>query len=628
MPTKEDLFAGFTIGEWEVLPGRGMLRRGEQEERPEPKVFAVLIALATRDGNLVTRDELVDEVWDGRPTTDEPINRCLSQLRGHLDDRHRPHEYVETLQRRGYRLMKPVALHEQPQAEQAEAPQEPGPSLRSWKIVATVMALGFLGTIAVTMGPPAPKPEVRSIAVLPIDNLSGDPANQYIVDGIKNTLAQRLAEIPGFSIKNARVRYDKEPSEIAELLQVESVLIGAMQLQGSTLKVTYLIARGDDNVTIGSGEVQGDLDEIFSLQERLATAVRDELAGSSTPQLITHYEPDSDAYDSYIRGLYAFEHRGDKDNLENAMALFQDSIRMDEYYGPAYLSLATAYALLPVYRNAPVDETNRLAIETVEMGVALDGSIADAAGAVYGSVYHKEKKWAESEAAYQRAVSAAVVDANAFNWYSRMLASVGRLDDSLTQALVAAAMDPDNAVINSRVAIAYTWLGDSEQAHEYFKRSNELGATGSTHLLAYALLLLRDGEYERARSLAAEGSRMAEVSAAWVDPVFAAFADRAPANIEAALVALEQASDAAELAPTVEIVARTMLGDIDRAIAVARRLEGPGEVFEMDLLYTPELAPLRNHQEFLPLLERLGIVDYWKAAGCTFDGWQASCRSD
>ena len=104
MLTKEDLFEGFTLGEWQVLPGHGVLRRGDQQERPEPKVFAVLISLACRDGNLVTRDDLVNDVWDGRPTTDEPINRCLSQLRGHLDDRHRPHQYVETLQRRGYRL--------------------------------------------------------------------------------------------------------------------------------------------------------------------------------------------------------------------------------------------------------------------------------------------------------------------------------------------------------------------------------------------------------------------------------------------------------------------------------------------------------------------------------------------
>ena len=86
MPTEDELRQGFRLGDWEVLPLRGVLRKGEHEEKPEPRVFGVLIALAKRDGDLVTRDELVDELWDGRPTSDEPINRCLSQLRGHLGD--------------------------------------------------------------------------------------------------------------------------------------------------------------------------------------------------------------------------------------------------------------------------------------------------------------------------------------------------------------------------------------------------------------------------------------------------------------------------------------------------------------------------------------------------------------
>ncbi|MGB5626791.1 MAG: winged helix-turn-helix domain-containing protein, partial [Woeseiaceae bacterium] len=231
MPTKEDLFEGFTIGEWEVLPGHGVLRRGDQEERPEPKVFEVLLSLASHDGNLVTRDDLVNDVWGGRPTTDEPINRCLSQLRGHLDDRARPHQYVETLQRRGYRLMKPIRLHKQLEPEQTDAAVTPRSSLRLWRIVAAAMALGFLVTIALTMRPPGPDPGVHSVAILPIENLSGDPANQYIVDGIKNVLARRLSETPDLVIKNTRVRYDEEPSRIAELLGVDSVLSGAVQLQ-------------------------------------------------------------------------------------------------------------------------------------------------------------------------------------------------------------------------------------------------------------------------------------------------------------------------------------------------------------------------------------------------------------
>ena len=112
MPIEEELQQGFTIGEWEVLPARGEIRRGDEVVRPEPKPFQVLLSLARRGGDVVTKDELVDEVWDGRPTADDPILRCISVLRDNLGDKARPYRYVETLTRRGYRLVPPVELHE------------------------------------------------------------------------------------------------------------------------------------------------------------------------------------------------------------------------------------------------------------------------------------------------------------------------------------------------------------------------------------------------------------------------------------------------------------------------------------------------------------------------------------
>lgn len=626
MPGKEDLAKGFTIGDWEVLPGRGVLRRGEQEERPEPKVFEVLLSLASRDGELVTRDELVDEVWDGRPTSDEPVNRCLSQLRGHLGDRGKPHEYIETLQRRGYRLMKPVELR---QRDETTAIKEPGvavgPGSRLWRAVAALMAIGLLATIALTLRPWGTDTEIQSIAVLPIENLSGDPANQYIVDGIKNVLARRLSEAPGLTIKNTRVNYEGEPSRIADILDVDGVLSGAVQLQDSMLKVTYLVSRGRDNVTVGSGEVNGELAGIFALQERLANEVLSGLSGSSQTPQPAAYAPNAEAYNRYIRGLYALDHRGEKDNLEKAIKLLQESIQLDDGYGPAYISLATAYALMPYYRNLPVIETNRAAIQTVEQGIAIDPRIESAAAAIYGSHYHQQKRWSDSEAAYRRATTAPVQESNAFNWYSRMLNSVGRLDDALTQALKAEAIDPDSGVVNSRLAIVYTWLGHSDKAHDYFERADELGGTSPIHNLAYALLLIREDRIADAERSATAAVTMANGNADWIKPVFAAFRD--PARTGAALDALTKASAERGLEPEVEVTARTILGDIDGAMAVARRLEEPGEFFQMDLLFAPELDALRRHAEFMPLLQRLGVLDYWQKAGCEFDGQKAVCAA-
>jgi DNA-binding winged helix-turn-helix (wHTH) protein/TolB-like protein/Tfp pilus assembly protein PilF len=536
MLTTEELNEGFNLGEWEVLPLQGVLRRGEEEIKPMPKPFAVLMALAKRDGNLITRDELIEEVWEGKAFSDEPIQQAIALLRKHFGDK-QPHKYIETLHRRGYRLIQPVDLHHKPDALDAEPATEDSRSLRRWKAVTAVVAIGFVAiAIYALVDTPRSEPPLRSLAILPIENLSGDPANQYIVDGIKNVLAHRLSEIPDFAVKNMRKRYADEPVDVAEQLNVGHILTGIAQLQSGTLKVTYEITRGADGVIIGSGEVSGNLDSLFALQESLAAAVRDKLAGKETPRLITRQEPDSVAYNSYMRGIYRLEHRYETCNLKAAIGLFQESIRLDEAYGPAYLALATAFALVPEMPEncvADLDESQDLAItyldlaiETTEKGIAADESIRDAAGAIYGYYYHKRKNWIESEAAYQRAIGAAYVDSNSFNWYSRMLASVGRLDDALEMALRAEDIDPDNAVAISRIAIAYTWVGQDQMAREYFRRANELDHASPRYLYAHSFLPIRGQRWEQATDLMATGLDKAGVPTDWVAPYFAgSFAD-------------------------------------------------------------------------------------------------------
>lgn len=622
MPTEEELRNGFNLGEWEVLPGKGILRRGAQEERPEPKVFAVLIALAKRDTNLVTKQELIDEVWDGRPTSDEPIARCLSQLRGHLDDRQKPHKLIETLQRRGYRLNQRVELHEPGAvAVQGPATTEPGPSSRSWKWVAAMLAVGFLATIAISYWTPGPPPQ--SIAVMPFKNLSGNEADEYLVLGFKEELVTTLQGLPEYTVKNVRGSYQEEDAEIAQMLGVANLLYGTLQRNGDDLKISYRIS--NDGEVVHGGSIDGSVLTLFNLQESVASMVRDKLVGKSTQMLIKSRPSDSQAYDSYMRGIYALEHRGSPGNLENAIELFQNAIRLDAKYGPSYLALATVYTLLPYYRSAPLEEMDRLALETVEMGVAADPMIADAAGAIYGYVYHKQKRWAESEAAFLRAVNAEVVDSNAFNWYSRMLASVGRLDDSLTLILSAMEIDPSSPVINSRTAMSYAWVGDEQKALEYYERANALGWRGPIHILGYAFILIQTGEIRQAQELAMATVQGTGASTDWVEPVFDAFAD--PSKSAAALEALNAVAAQEPVAPVIELTVRAMLGDLDGAMRIAERLEEPGEVFQMDMLFIPELKELRRHPGFMPLMERLGISAYWRSKGCTWKDDHVNCES-
>ena len=622
MPTTEELNKGFNLGDWEVLPAKGVMRRGDEEIHPEPKVLEVLLALARRNKNLVTKDELIEEVWDGKAFSDEPILRCISLLRGHFDDK-KPFTVIETLPRRGYRLLKPVELHQ----EEVAPPASAEPSARLWKSVAAVVAMGFI-VIAVYMWVNT-EPEPRSLAILQIENLSGDPQNQYVVDGIKNTLAQRLSEIPSFTIKNARLNYDDELSAIAERLKVENLLTGHVQLQGSTLRISYLITIGETGATSGGGEVSGQLDNLFALQEKLARKVRDDVAGEATPQLITKGEPDSAAYNSYMRGIYALELRFAVRNLETAIELFEESIQLDESYGPAYLGLATAYSLMHDYYGYPFEEYRDLALDTIEKGVAIDASIEDASWAIHGFVFQQNKEWKKSEAAFLRAINAAAVDPNAFSSYSRMLASTGRLEQARDVVLVGESLYPDNAMVNSRIAMAQTWLGDDAAAYKYFRRSNDLGATGDLHILSNALLLYRDDKIDESKSLSLAAIDLGDRPNYWIEPFYEALADLGNlGKAEAALATLDEVWAQQGVIPVVMFMVRALLGDLDGAMDIAELLELEGEVFSPEMMFIPELASLRKHPRFMPLLERLGIVAYWGELGCTWDGDRVHCPTD
>ncbi len=150
-----------------------------------------------------------------------------------------------------------------------------------------------------------------------------------------------------------------------------------------------------------------------------------------------------------------------------------------------------------------------------------------------------------------------------------------------------------------------------------------LGATGDIHVISEALLLLREGRVEQSMKLAYDSVGLSQLSTQWIDPLYRAMAD--PAYSGEALAAVNTAWADKDILPEVVLVARTLLGDLDGAMEIARLLELPGEAFSIELIFVPELAPLRQHPDFYPLLERLGIVAYWDEVGCNWDGDRVHC---
>jgi tetratricopeptide (TPR) repeat protein len=279
--------------------------------------------------------------------------------------------------------------------------------------------------------------------------------------------------------------------------------------------------------------------------------------------------------------------------------------------------------LLPDYRGANIERSNIRAIQIVEQGITADSAIEAAAAAVFGFVYHKQKKWTEAEAAFTKATNASVVEPNAFNWYSLMLGSVGRFDEALEQGLAGLEIFPDSAVLNSRVAIVYAWIGNTQKAGEFFERARQLGVGGGTHSLAEAIYLFGQGEFAEAQRAASSGVADGGGTTTWVGPVFAAFED--PANRDAALASLDTAAQQDQVNPQVEATVRMLLGDTDGALRVTRELVQPGETYETEFLFLQQFRPLRERSEFLELMNTLGITEYWQKAGCEWVNLAVDC---
>ncbi len=279
--------------------------------------------------------------------------------------------------------------------------------------------------------------------------------------------------------------------------------------------------------------------------------------------------------------------------------------------------------VLPDARNAPLEKTHDLAVTVVEQGIAVDETIRDAASAIFGYVYQKQRNWALAEQAYMRASGAEASESTAFHWHSLMLANVGRLDDALQKALAAQRIDPSSAVINSRVAMAYAWLDDIGNATEFFEQSEQLGGNGASHLLSLGLLLRRQGLMDEAQKVTVDAVAMMGDATDWIEPVFAALRD--PAQLESGLAAINRAAADQAINLRVEVTSRTLLGDIDEAMRVAGGLARPGQTLDTDFLFLPELLPLRQHAGFLEIMDDLGIVEYWDQAGCVWQDWAVRC---
>lgn len=292
---------------------------------------------------------------------------------------------------------------------------------------------------------------IRAIAVLPFRNMSGDPAQEYLADGITDALIGRLSGIHELRVVShtsvMRFRNSQESvPEIARALGVDAVVEGSVIREGSRIRVTAQLIRGATDGNLWSEDYDREMRDVLTLESEVAQLIAGKVEVTVTGderQRLAAARPVSPAvYERYLKGKFALDHGNSRAEMEQSIGYFEDAIRRDPTFAPGYLGLAEAYTDLgTVFAGAPPAETRPKVIRFARQALALDPTLVEA-HAVLADVLQEQWQWSEAESEYKRALELNANDAIANAEFANWLSCQGRTDEALTRIRQARALDP------------------------------------------------------------------------------------------------------------------------------------------------------------------------------------------
>jgi TolB-like protein/DNA-binding winged helix-turn-helix (wHTH) protein/Flp pilus assembly protein TadD len=486
------------FGTYEVEPDSGELRKAGIRIKVQRQPLRLLEILLEHPGEVVTREELRALIWPDESfgDFDQAVNIAIAKLRGALGDSADNPRYIETIPRRGYRFIAEVAVlkrdsrklepaQETPAtakssdwvaavAEQATFRHQPAPL--SWKIVGfSVLLLAVLGLAVMrwhnhSAANASPASNIRSLAVLPLENLSGD-AQDYFADGMTDELITDLAQIGALRVisrtsvmpyKGAR----KSLPVVARELNVDAIVEGTVLRSGDQVRITAQLIQASADKHLWAESYQGDLRNTLLLQKQVAGAIADQIRIELTPHeqaVLKNAKPvDPEAYEDYLKGRFFFSKRN---SGEKAQWYFQQAIEKDPNYAPPYTGLADLYQL---------SDNPRLARESVQKALELDNQLAEAHNSLAELLYRFDRNWAGAEREFKRALELNPNYAPAHHWYSMYLAIVGRRQQALAEAQKAYELDPLSPVVGANLAKKLQENGQYDKAIDQAKRTLEV----------------------------------------------------------------------------------------------------------------------------------------------------------
>jgi TolB-like protein/DNA-binding winged helix-turn-helix (wHTH) protein/Tfp pilus assembly protein PilF len=496
-------------------PAQRLLFRDGEVVSLTLKAVDTLVALLEHRGQLLTKDELLERVWPGTFVEEVTLAKNVSTLRKVLGEAPGGGKYIETHSKRGYRFVAEVREVEEEASEPLTvSPPAPPPALVAapqarpsrWRLPAAALATVLLLTAAVFWyrGRALATPANGKImlAVLPFENLSGDPAQEYFSSGLTEEMITQLGRLEperlGVIARTSAMQYKdahKDVRQIGSELGVDYLLEGSVRRQGDRVRISAQLIQVSDQSHTWAEDYDRDLRDILALQSEVAGAIAQQIRLKLTPEQharLQNARPvNAEAYENYLKGRF-FWNKRTVEGYQRAIEYFQRAVAQDPSYAQAYAGLADAYALFGSWANSimPRREAMGQARAAADKALRLDESLADAHASLGFVKMHYDWDFAGAEKEFQRAIALNPGYATAHHWYAYDLVAMARLDDALAQIRRAQQADPLSVIISRDVGEMLVFAGRDDEAIGQCRKALEMDSTFiHTHwVLAWAYL--------------------------------------------------------------------------------------------------------------------------------------------
>jgi TolB-like protein/DNA-binding winged helix-turn-helix (wHTH) protein/Flp pilus assembly protein TadD len=636
----------YEFDEFRLDPQSRVLRRSGTSVQLTPKAFDVLLLLIQNAGRIVTKDELMKTVWPDSFVEESNLTQTIFMVRKALDETS-ARRYIFNVQGQGYRFLVPVKEIANCGAE-TEVPEIAGPvpppssasapeiqlhshlqRAKDWRL-AVIASAGVALVLILTSTlwiwrsrHSAVEPSGRTmLAVLPFENFTGDPGQEYFSDGLTEEMISQLGDLDpahlGVIARTSVMHYKHSQESIPQIgkdLGVQYVIEGSVRRDSERVRITAQLIQVKDQSHLWAREYDRDLGHLLELQAEIAREVANEIEFSLSGRRPIEAAQKSaapapgansyEAYDLYLKGRY-FWNKRTGEGFRHAADYFQQAIDKDPNYGRAYAGLADTFSLMSTWYVGPQNELMPRARAAALRALEVDASLAEAHASIALIKENYDYDWAGSEMEFRRAIQLDPQYATAHQWYAEFLSWQGRFQEALAESEQARLLDPLSPIIASdRAAILY----DSRQydaAVQEIRSALDLDPNFEHVRGAMVPCYFQLGRYDEAIDLI---NHWTDRDGTWTLAWKAAVYGRSGHAEEArrALAKLVQVSDSRAERTATLLVAYSGTGQKERMIDLLQEAYSEHSNSVVQIKVDPMYDPVRNDPRFADLLRRVGL---------------------